>query len=92
MEEECQELNNSVKQMENKSKKLLEEKEDVMKELEGKRTLLENKEQEFNHLTKLLEYSKENEAAALGERLLCVHCLFSILYFLTGKDSDFGMS
>ncbi|XP_040199404.1 coiled-coil domain-containing protein 146 [Rana temporaria] len=68
MEEECQELNNSVKQMENKSKKLLEEKEDVLKELEGKRTLLENKEQEFNHLTKLLEYSKENEAAALGER------------------------
>ncbi|KAG8538830.1 hypothetical protein GDO81_022005, partial [Engystomops pustulosus] len=47
---------------------MLEEKEDVMKELEGKRTLLENKEQECNHLSKLLEFSKENEAVALGER------------------------
>ncbi|XP_018415938.1 PREDICTED: coiled-coil domain-containing protein 146 [Nanorana parkeri] len=68
LEEECWELNHNLKHIENKTKKLLEEKEEVMKELEGKRTLLENKEQEFNHLTKMLEYSKENEAASLGER------------------------
>lgn len=66
--EQCQELNHNLKQTENKTKKMLEEKEDVMKELEGKRTLLENKEQESNHLTTLLEFSKENEAVALGER------------------------
>ncbi|XP_044136084.1 coiled-coil domain-containing protein 146 isoform X2 [Bufo gargarizans] len=68
LEDQCQELNQSIKQIENKSKKMLEEKEDVIKELEGKRMLLENKEQEFNRLTKLLELSKENEAVALGER------------------------
>ncbi|XP_068132313.1 coiled-coil domain-containing protein 146 [Hyperolius riggenbachi] len=68
LEEDCQELNHSLKQIENKSRKMLEEKEDVKMELEGKRTLLENKEQEFNHIAKLLEYSKENEAVALGER------------------------
>lgn len=66
--EQCQELNHNLKQTENKTKKMLEEKEDVMRELEGKRTLLENKEQESNHLTTLLEFSKENEAVALGER------------------------
>lgn len=66
--EQCQELNHNLKQTENKTKKILEEKEDVMRELEGKRTLLENKEQESNHLTTLLEFSKENEAVALGER------------------------
>ncbi|XP_040268936.1 coiled-coil domain-containing protein 146 isoform X2 [Bufo bufo] len=68
LEDQCQELNQSIKQIENKTKKMLEEKEDVIKELEGKRMLLENKEQEFNRLTKLLELSKENEAVALGER------------------------
>ncbi|XP_075713445.1 coiled-coil domain-containing protein 146 [Rhinoderma darwinii] len=68
LDEQCQELNHNLKQIDNKTKKMLEEKEDVMKELEGKRSLLENKEREFNHLTKLLEFSKENEAVALGER------------------------
>lgn len=55
--------------MEKKSEEVLEEKEDVMKELDGKRALLESKEREFNHLTKLLEMSKENEATALADRL-----------------------
>uniref|UniRef100_K7FME2 Uncharacterized protein n=1 Tax=Pelodiscus sinensis TaxID=13735 RepID=K7FME2_PELSI len=54
--------------MEKKSEEVLEEKEDVMKELDGKRALLESKEREFNHLTKLLEMSKENEATALADR------------------------
>ncbi|XP_043353474.1 coiled-coil domain-containing protein 146 isoform X3 [Dermochelys coriacea] len=63
-----QELNNSLKKMEKKSEEVLEEKEDVMKELDGKRALLESKEREFNHLTKLLEMSKENEATALADR------------------------
>ncbi|XP_063783054.1 coiled-coil domain-containing protein 146 isoform X2 [Pseudophryne corroboree] len=68
LEEQCQELHLGLKQIENKTKMLLEEKEEVMKELDGKRIFLENKEQECNHLTKLLEFSKENEAVALGER------------------------
>ncbi|KAM9312848.1 coiled-coil domain-containing protein 146 [Gastrophryne carolinensis] len=68
LEDECQELSLSLKQIESKARTTLEEKQDYTKELEGKRTLLANKEQEFNNLTKLLEYSKENEAVALGER------------------------
>uniref|UniRef100_A0A8C0H7M1 Uncharacterized protein n=1 Tax=Chelonoidis abingdonii TaxID=106734 RepID=A0A8C0H7M1_CHEAB len=64
-----QELNDALKKMEKKSEEVLEEKEDVMKELDGKRALLESKEREFNHLTKLLEMSKENEATALADRL-----------------------
>ncbi|XP_037745136.1 coiled-coil domain-containing protein 146 isoform X2 [Chelonia mydas] len=63
-----QELNDALKKMEKKSEEVLEEKEDVMKELDGKRALLESKEREFNHLTKLLEMSKENEATALADR------------------------
>ncbi|XP_067420622.1 coiled-coil domain-containing protein 146 [Emydura macquarii macquarii] len=63
-----QELNDALKKMEKKSEEELEEKEDVMKELDGKRALLESKEREFNHLTKLLEMSKENEATALADR------------------------
>ncbi|XP_074873192.1 coiled-coil domain-containing protein 146 [Carettochelys insculpta] len=65
-----QELNDAIKKMEKKSAEILEEKEDVMKELDGKRALLESKEREFNHLTKLLEMSKENEATALADRAL----------------------
>ncbi|KAG8439966.1 hypothetical protein GDO86_005944 [Hymenochirus boettgeri] len=68
LEKECQELNHNLKQVEHKSKMRFEEKEEVMKELEGKRTLLETKEQECNHLTKLLEIAKENETVSLGER------------------------
>ncbi|XP_073508381.1 coiled-coil domain-containing protein 146 isoform X1 [Phyllobates terribilis] len=68
LEEQYQELNHNLKKIENKTKKMLEEKEDVTKELDGKRTFMENKEQECNNLTKLLEFSKENEALALGER------------------------
>ncbi|KAM3924189.1 coiled-coil domain-containing protein 146 [Leptodactylus fuscus] len=68
LEEQCQELNHSIKQIENKTKQMMEEEDDVMKELEGKKILLENKEQESNNLIKLLEFSKENEAVALGDR------------------------
>ncbi|KAG9489979.1 hypothetical protein GDO78_005738, partial [Eleutherodactylus coqui] len=68
LEEQCQELNHNLSQRDNKTKKMLEEKEDVKKEVEGKRTFLETKEQECNNLTKLLEFSKENEAVTLGER------------------------
>ncbi|KAJ1161711.1 hypothetical protein NDU88_002192 [Pleurodeles waltl] len=79
LEEQCQELINGIRQTEIKTKKTLEEKEEVMKELEEKRALLESKEQEFNQLTKLSEIAKENEAVALGDRasidLNLRHCL-----------------
>lgn len=48
----------------------MEEKEDVIKEVEGKRALLEVKEREYNQLVKLLELTRENEATSLTERLV----------------------
>ncbi|XP_053572509.1 coiled-coil domain-containing protein 146 [Bombina bombina] len=68
LEEECQELNLALKQIELKTKEILEEKQVVTKDLEGKKTFLENKEKGLNHLTKILEMAKENEASALEER------------------------
>ncbi|OBS63895.1 hypothetical protein A6R68_07566, partial [Neotoma lepida] len=68
LEQEFKELNESLKKLENKVNALVEEKDDVMKEVEGKRALLEVKEREYNQLLKLLELTKENEASSLAER------------------------
>ncbi|XP_016075082.1 PREDICTED: coiled-coil domain-containing protein 146 [Miniopterus natalensis] len=68
LEYELKELNDSLKKVETKINALVEEKEDVIKEVEGKRALLEIKERECNQLVKLLELTRENEAASLTER------------------------
>ncbi|KAM5189558.1 coiled-coil domain-containing protein 146 [Callospermophilus lateralis] len=68
LELEVRELNDSLKKVENKISAVVEEKEDVMKEVEGKRTLLEIKEREYNQLVKLLELTRENEATSLSEK------------------------
>uniref|UniRef100_A0A8C5QEJ6 Coiled-coil domain containing 146 n=1 Tax=Leptobrachium leishanense TaxID=445787 RepID=A0A8C5QEJ6_9ANUR len=70
LEEQCQDVKSSLKQTEQKTKSTLEEKEEVLKELDEKRMLLQNGEQEFNQLTKLLEMSKEAETSALEERAM----------------------
>uniref|UniRef100_A0A8D2DEG1 Coiled-coil domain containing 146 n=1 Tax=Sciurus vulgaris TaxID=55149 RepID=A0A8D2DEG1_SCIVU len=68
LEYEVKELNDSLKKVENKISAVVEEKEDVIKEVEGKRTLLEVKEREYNQLIKLLELTRENEATSLTEK------------------------
>ncbi|XP_006774970.1 PREDICTED: coiled-coil domain-containing protein 146 [Myotis davidii] len=68
LEHELKELNDSLKKVETKVNALMEEKEDVIKEVEGKRALLEIKEREYNQLVKLLELTRENEATSLSER------------------------
>ncbi|XP_072821268.1 coiled-coil domain-containing protein 146 isoform X3 [Vicugna pacos] len=68
LECELKELNDSLKKVETKINAIMEEKEDVVKEVEGKRALLEIKEREFNQLVKLLELTRENEATSLTER------------------------
>ncbi|XP_015685514.1 coiled-coil domain-containing protein 146, partial [Protobothrops mucrosquamatus] len=45
-----------------------EEKEGAIKEVEGKKALLEIKEREFNTQTKVHEMNKENEGTAISER------------------------
>ncbi|XP_021564189.1 coiled-coil domain-containing protein 146-like, partial [Carlito syrichta] len=68
LEHEVKNLNDSLKKIETKVSAIMEEKEDVIKEVEGKRALLEVKEREYNQLVKLLELTKENEATSLAER------------------------
>ena len=46
----------------------------VIKEVEGKRALLEIKEREYNQLVKLLELTRENEASSLTERFVILMC------------------
>ncbi|XP_021240179.1 coiled-coil domain-containing protein 146 isoform X1 [Numida meleagris] len=65
---QMQELNSTLKDIDKGTEKILQEREDVMKELDGKRALLESKEQECAALTKLLEIAREKELAILGER------------------------
>uniref|UniRef100_A0A8C3X8B2 Coiled-coil domain containing 146 n=1 Tax=Catagonus wagneri TaxID=51154 RepID=A0A8C3X8B2_9CETA len=68
LECEFKELNDSLKKVETKINAIMEEKEDVIKEVEGKRALLDIKEREYNQLVKLLELTRENEATSLTER------------------------
>uniref|UniRef100_A0A7N9IBL6 Coiled-coil domain containing 146 n=1 Tax=Macaca fascicularis TaxID=9541 RepID=A0A7N9IBL6_MACFA len=68
LEQEVKNLNDSLKKVENKVSAIVEEKENVIKEVEGKRALLEIKEREHNQLVKLLELARENEATSLTER------------------------
>ncbi|XP_006834425.1 PREDICTED: coiled-coil domain-containing protein 146 [Chrysochloris asiatica] len=68
LECEVKELNDSLKKVETKNNAVMEEKEDVIKEVEGKQDLLEVKEREYSQLIKLLELTKENEASSLTER------------------------
>ncbi|XP_045350517.1 coiled-coil domain-containing protein 146 isoform X1 [Leopardus geoffroyi] len=68
LEYELEELNDFLKKVETKINSLMEEKEDVIKEVEGKRALLEIKEREYNQLVKLSELTRENEATSLTER------------------------
>ncbi|XP_045684265.1 coiled-coil domain-containing protein 146 [Phyllostomus hastatus] len=65
---ELKEINDSLKKVETKINAMMEEKEDVIKEVEGKRALLEVKEREYNQLFKLLELTRENEATSLTEK------------------------
>lgn len=73
---ELKEINDSLKKVETKINAIMEEKEDVIKEVEGKRALLEIKEREYNQLVKLLELTRENEATSLTEKL--VICLLDV--------------
>lgn len=73
LEYEVKELNYFLKKIETKIHAIMEEKEDVMKEVEGKRALLEIKEREYNQMVKFSELTRESEASSLSERLvICV--------------------
>ncbi|XP_004602188.2 coiled-coil domain-containing protein 146 [Sorex araneus] len=68
LDHEVKELNDSLKKVETKINAIMEEKEEVIKEVESKRALLEIKEREHSQLVKQLELTRENEATSLTER------------------------
>ncbi|XP_044534986.1 coiled-coil domain-containing protein 146 [Gracilinanus agilis] len=68
IQEQLDEVSETLKKAEAKVNSILTEKEEVVKEVEGKRALLEIKEREFKQLSKLLEINKENEANLMTER------------------------
>lgn len=65
---QMQELNSTLNDIDKGTEKILQEREDVMKELDGKRALLESKEQECAALASLLEIGREKQLAILVER------------------------
>lgn len=75
LEYELKELNDLLKKVETKINSIMEEKEDVIKEVEGKRALLEMRERDYNQLVKFLELTRENEATSLTERLVIFLCI-----------------
>ncbi|XP_070611291.1 coiled-coil domain-containing protein 146 isoform X1 [Erythrolamprus reginae] len=68
LREEAQESVETSKKMETKCVEAMEEKDDAIKEVEGKKALLEIKEREFSTQTKVHEMNKENEGTAISER------------------------
>ncbi|RXM36682.1 Coiled-coil domain-containing protein 146 [Acipenser ruthenus] len=70
LEEQFSELSIAQKQTETKFRMIGDEKQEVMKELDGKRALLEAQERELNKLMKELETGKENEVLVMGERAI----------------------
>ncbi|XP_009990928.1 PREDICTED: coiled-coil domain-containing protein 146, partial [Tauraco erythrolophus] len=68
LNDQIEELNGTLKAIEKRTEEILQEREDVMKELDEKKILLESKEQECITLTKLVEISREKESAALSDR------------------------
>ncbi|NWT09527.1 CC146 protein, partial [Vireo altiloquus] len=68
LNDKIEELNRTLKATERRIEEILQEKEDVMKELNERKTLIENNERECINLTKLLEMSTEKELAVLSDR------------------------
>ncbi|XP_068892072.1 coiled-coil domain-containing protein 146 [Aphelocoma coerulescens] len=68
LNDQIEELNRTLKATERRIEEILQEREDVMKELDERQTLIENSERECITLTKLLEMSTEKELAVLSDR------------------------
>ncbi|XP_030336797.1 coiled-coil domain-containing protein 146 isoform X2 [Strigops habroptila] len=68
LNDQIEELNGTLKAIERRTEEILQEKEDIMKELDGKQILLESKERECSTLSKLLEINREKELVVVAER------------------------
>uniref|UniRef100_A0A8C4TXM9 Uncharacterized protein n=1 Tax=Falco tinnunculus TaxID=100819 RepID=A0A8C4TXM9_FALTI len=70
LNDQIEELSDTLKAIEKRTEDILQERQDIMKELHGKQILLESKERECITLTKLLEISREKASVVLSDRLV----------------------
>ncbi|NWT68029.1 CC146 protein, partial [Prunella himalayana] len=68
LNDQIEELNRTLKATEKRTEEILQEKEDVLKELDERQTLIQKNERECTNLTKLLEINAERELAILSDR------------------------
>ncbi|NWV40539.1 CC146 protein, partial [Grantiella picta] len=68
LNDQIEELNGILQATDRRTEEILQEREDVMKELHERQTLIENNEREFTTLTKSLEIGAEKELAILSDR------------------------
>ncbi|NWH32052.1 CC146 protein, partial [Chloropsis hardwickii] len=68
LNDQIEELNRALKATEKRTEEILQEKEDVMKELNERQILIQKNERECTSLTKLLEINAEKELAILSDR------------------------
>ncbi|XP_061222353.1 coiled-coil domain-containing protein 146-like isoform X4 [Neopsephotus bourkii] len=68
LDDQIGELNGTLKAIEKRTEEILQEREDIMKELDEKKILLESKEQECSTLAKLLEINREKGLVIIAER------------------------
>ncbi|XP_041261441.1 coiled-coil domain-containing protein 146 [Onychostruthus taczanowskii] len=68
LNDQIEELNRTLKATEKRTGEILQEKKDVMKEMDERQTLMQKNERECMNLTKLLEINAEKELAILSDR------------------------
>ncbi|XP_039579599.1 coiled-coil domain-containing protein 146 [Passer montanus] len=68
LNDQIEELNRTLKATEKRTAEILQEKKDVMKEMDERQTLMQKNERECINLTKLLEINAEKELAILSDR------------------------
>ncbi|XP_066406978.1 coiled-coil domain-containing protein 146 [Molothrus aeneus] len=66
--DQIEELNSTLKATEKRTEEILQEKKDVMKEMDERQSLIQKNERQCNNLTKLLEINAEKEFAILSDR------------------------
>ncbi|NXN86914.1 CC146 protein, partial [Bombycilla garrulus] len=68
LNDQIEELNRTLKAIEKRTEEILQEKEDALKELDERQTLIQKNERECIVLTNLLEINAEKELAVLSDR------------------------
>ncbi|XP_071280081.1 coiled-coil domain-containing protein 146 isoform X2 [Agelaius tricolor] len=68
LNDQIEELNSTLKATEKRTEEILQEKKDVMKEMDERQSLIQKNERQCNNLTKLLEINAEKEFAILSDR------------------------